>query len=307
MNMQRTFALDPAAVASAVREACLTELRAFKPGNVSFASSGHGMDATDFVASAHAVAGVIAAPATGVGERILRAIESTRAVVGFNTNLGIVLLCAPLVQAATQLSAERSLRLRLDRALAALDVMDAELAYRAIRLARPGGLGDVQRHDVAQAPHVTLLEAMREARQRDRIAAQYVTRYHDVLEIGVPIANQAARRWGRLDWVAVAVYLAFLSRFADSHIARKHGNETAFAVSREAGELEKFLVSAGDPDRAMPRLREFDRRLKAQSVNPGTSADLTVATLFAMDLDDLLDVAFRAPARLDSAGEPAGR
>lgn len=307
MSVERGFALDPATVAAAVREACLTELRAFKPGNVSFASSGHGMQAADFVASADAVAEVIAAPAAGVGERILRAIEATRAVVDFNTNLGIVLLCAPLVHAVTQLSAERSLRLRLDRVLAALDVVDAELAFRAIRLARPGGLGEADRHDVSQTPRVTLFEAMREARQRDRIAAQYVTRYHDVLETGVPVARRAARRWGRVDWVTVAVYLAFLSRFADSHIARKHGNETAFAVSREAGELEIMLGSSIDPGQAMPMLEEFDRDLKARFVNPGTSADLTVATLFAMDLDDLLDAAFRAQARKAGIGEPAGR
>jgi triphosphoribosyl-dephospho-CoA synthase len=307
MSMERRFALDPATVAAAVREACLAELRAFKPGNVSFASAGHGMQAADFVASAHAVAGIIAAPAAGVGERILRAIESTRTVVNFNTNLGIVLLCAPLVQAAMQLSAERSLRLRLDRVLAALDVTDAELAFSAIRLARPGGLGESDRYDVSQAPRVTLLEAMREARQRDRIAAQYVTRYHDVLETGVPVARRAARRWGRADWVAVTVYLAFLSRFADSHIARKHGNETAFAVTREAGELVMLLAGSTDPGEAMPMLEAFDRRLKARSVNPGTSADLTVATLFAMDLDDLLDAAFRAQARQAGIGEPAGR
>jgi triphosphoribosyl-dephospho-CoA synthase len=307
MERTRKLALDPAAIASAVREACVLEVRAFKPGNVSIASAGHGMNAPDFVASADAMAGVIAEPAMGVGERILRAVESTRVAVAFNTNLGIVLLCAPLVEAAIHRSAEQSLRLRLDRVLAALDVIDAELAYRAIRLAQPGGLGTADRHDVAEIPRVTLLEAMREARQRDRIAAQYVTRYHDVLKIGVPIARQATQRWGSREWAAVAVYLAFLSRFGDSHIARKHGNETAFAVSREAEELEKILAAARDPAGAMEKLEAFDRRLKARSINPGTSADLTVATMLAMTLDDLLDAAFRAPARNAFAGEPAGR
>jgi len=45
------------------------------------------------------MAAVIAVPGASVGRRILRAIQSTRAMVAFNTNLGIVLLCAPLAHA----------------------------------------------------------------------------------------------------------------------------------------------------------------------------------------------------------------
>lgn len=305
MNAPPAFSVEPAAAALAIRESCLAELRAFKPGNVSFASAGHGMQAQDFVASADAASGVMAAPAAGVGERILRAIESTRAVVACNTNLGIVLLCAPLVHAVIQHSPERSLRLRLQKVLAELDVRDAELAYQAIRLAGPGGLGRVDSHDVSGTPRITLLEAMREARPHDRIAAQYATRYHDVLETGVPLARHLKQRWGRTEWAAVGVYLAYLARFADSHIARRHGNEAAYAVTREAVELERCLVAADDPAQMLPQLEDFDRRLKARSINPGTSADLTVATLAVIMLDDSLEKASRATAREVLASEPA--
>ena len=61
------FCLAPTMVAEALRIASITEVHAFKPGNVSLASPGHGMRAEDFVASADAVAGVIAAPAPRVG------------------------------------------------------------------------------------------------------------------------------------------------------------------------------------------------------------------------------------------------
>jgi triphosphoribosyl-dephospho-CoA synthase len=305
MNAPPAFNVEPAVAAFAVREACITELHAFKPGNVSFASAGHGMHARDFVASADAMCNVLAAPAARVGERILRAVEATRAVVAFNTNLGIILLCAPLVHAAGLRSAERSLGLRLRGVLEDLDVRDAELAYRAIRLARPGGLGRVEHHDVADEPRITLLEAMREARQRDRIAAQYATQFHDVLQTGVPMLREAIRRRGRPEWATVELYLAYLARFADSHVARKAGNEAAHALACEAAGLERRLKAAAQPSQMLAELEAFDRRLKARSINPGTSADLTVATLVAMMLDDSLEKASRAAARDAFSGEPA--
>ncbi|HEV8645013.1 MAG TPA: triphosphoribosyl-dephospho-CoA synthase [Burkholderiales bacterium] len=303
MSTMETFALDPAETAAAIRDACLTEIRAFKPGNVSLASPGHGMSARDFIASADAMNAVIAVPGASVGRRILRAIEATRAVVPFNTNLGIVLLCAPLAHAVVEASGESGLRARLQAVLAALDVKDAVLAYQAIRLAEPGGLGRAERHNVAAVPVVTLLKAMREAHERDLIARQYVTDYRDIFEIGLPAARRALAHWGGREWAAVAVYLEFLSRFPDSHVVRKHGGEVAAAVSREAGMLVQALGRASDPAQEMPALGAFDRQLKAKSINPGTSADMTAATLVAMDLEDSLDRRFHECSAEVAAGE----
>ena len=288
MKATHAFALEPTAVAAAIRDACVTDVRAFKPGNVSTVSPGHGMRADDFIASADAMAVAIAAPVVDVGERILRAIEATRAVVPVNTNLGIVLLCAPLAHAATARLDEPRLRARLRAVLAGLDVYDAELAYRAIRMAEPGGLGRSDRHDVAQPPRVTLREAMDEARERDRIAYQYVTDYRDIFETGLPALHDGLTRWRSREWAAVHVYLTFLARYPDSHIARKHGADVAASVSLQARDLSQALGRAGDPAREMPALEAFDRQLKARSINPGTSADMTVATLVAMDLEDSL-------------------
>ncbi len=289
MKTPHTYALKPPAVAAVVRAACITDVRAFKPGNVSFASPGHGMRAEDFVASAQVMSVAIAAPAADVGQRILRAVEATQAVVQFNTNLGIVLLCAPLVHAAIGSSNELILCERLRPVLAGLDEYDAELTYRAIRMAKPGGLGRSDRHDVAQSPSVTLREAMGEASARDRIAHQYVTDYRDIFETGLPALEDGIARGLNREWAAVIVYLTFLARYPDSHVARKHGGEVAASVSLQARDLSQALERAGDPAQEMPELEAFDRQLKARSINPGTSADLTVATLVAMDLEDSLD------------------
>ena len=56
MTATHPFSLEPTTVAAAVWDACVTEVRAFKPGNVSVTSPGHGMHADDFIASADATA-----------------------------------------------------------------------------------------------------------------------------------------------------------------------------------------------------------------------------------------------------------
>jgi len=90
----------PQRIAQAFAQACREELDAPKPGNVHVFADGHRMTAADFERSAEAAAGPLAAAGARVGKRILGAVEATDAAVGANTNLGIVLLCAPLAAAA---------------------------------------------------------------------------------------------------------------------------------------------------------------------------------------------------------------
>jgi triphosphoribosyl-dephospho-CoA synthase len=171
--------------------------------------------------------------------------------------------------------------------LAALTVEDAAQAYRAIVLASPGGLGTVQRHDVHEPPRVTLLEAMREAAGRDRIAYQYAFGFADVFDVGLP-AGRAALAAGRDARAAVtAVYMAFLTRFPDSHVARKFGEGTARAVREEAARCLAKMAGAPAPA-AREQLLALDRDLKSRELNPGTSADLAVASWFCMAVEDLL-------------------
>lgn len=274
-------------VRDAVAAACIAELGALKPGNVHIYADGHGMTVADFQKSAQVTADVLGTPGLSVGDRILRGVEATMRTVGCNTNLGILLLCAPLAQAAHRGHLGPGLRAGLKLVLAALDVEDARLAYRAIRLANPAGLGTSDRHDVADLPTVTLLEAMREAQARDRIAAQYANDFADVFDLGVVRFRFALARWNRPEWAPTAVYLGFLSRFPDSHIVRGFGPEAADRVRWRAAALDRQFLKSRDPATLVDRLMEFDAELKAGEQNPGTSADLTVASLLAARLADM--------------------
>ena len=270
-------------VAAAVWRACIEELEAPKPGNVSFVSPGHGMTAAEFVASARCTADVLGTPGLSLGERVLRSVRATRAVAGCNTNLGIVLLCAPLAHAALDNRRDGSLRARLARVLEDASLTDTEQVFEAIRLAEPAGLGASARHDVRSPAAAPLLEVMREAENRDRVARQYARCYEDIFDLGLPALVESRRRWPGPQAV-VALYLAFLARFKDSHIERKLGAVAAQRVRLEAQRLVESLDVAVSSGMNIEDLTRFDRSLKSRHINPGTSADMTVATLLAGNL-----------------------
>lgn len=271
--------MTAAEIEAAFLAACLAELDALKPGNVHRFSAGHGMEVAHFEAAARAAAPAIARPGASVGARIEAAVTASLAVTGLNTNLGILLLCAPLAAAA-----ERSAPLReaLGDILATLDREDAAAVFRAIAAASPGGLGRRADHDVGAPPRIGLLDAMRLAADDDRIARQFITGFADVFDIGV--AGLHALADAAPEARTEAIYLAFLTAFPDSHIGRKFGLPTAEAVEREAREIAAGIEWRAPAAQRHPPLAAFDASLKARGLNPGTSADLTVASLFAAAL-----------------------
>jgi triphosphoribosyl-dephospho-CoA synthase len=280
-----------AAIAAAFVAACRDELDAPKPGNVHVFADGHRMSVADFMRSADAAVAPLTETGARVGQRILGAVEATRAIVGTNTNLGIILLCAPLAAAAEV--ATPTLRHALANVLESLDIADANLTFRAIARASPGGLGQAERHDVHAPATVTLRQAMAEAADRDRIAHQFSTDFEDIFDRGLGRFDKAAARWRDPKWAALAVYLGFLAACPDTHIARRYGVAAAEDVRRSAARFERRLSAAEEPDALLGDLLAWDRELKAGGLNPGTSADLTVATLFARRLTSAVNLKFR--------------
>ena len=276
---------EPAEIRALFIEACELDVLALKPGNVGLHGAGGEMCADDFIRSAHACAPAICRRDASLGERILGAVTATRAVVEHNTNLGIVLLCAPLVHAALGRDGGGDSRTAVAAVLERATVADAVLAYRAIRAARPGGMGRVDEADLADEPTVDLRAAMGLARSRDLVAAQYVDGYALVFDEVVPCLLEFQAKWGYAAWSAAGAYLALLSRYPDSLVARKHGAVKAQELSAEAAPLFESLAAADAPERLKPRLLEFDRRLKRSGFNPGTTADLVIAGLFIAGLE----------------------
>jgi triphosphoribosyl-dephospho-CoA synthase len=274
--------------------ACALDTEARKPGNVSRVSPGHGMEAGLFEAAAAPAAPGISSAGRPVGERIEEAVRAAWQATQCNTNLGIVLLCAPLLAAHERLGEARgfaALREALAGVLHSLTLDDARAAYRAIALARPGGLGRAGAQDVHEPPTVGLREAMALAAHRDRIAWQYQHGYTDVFGLGLPAfraarnASAAQRAGGEAAAARAlqATYLEFLAALPDSHIVRKHGDAVAQCVIAEALPW-RTRARRGDDLDADPAFARWDADLKARGLNPGTSADLCVAVALAAAL-----------------------
>jgi triphosphoribosyl-dephospho-CoA synthase len=272
-------------VASAAQLACLLEVAAPKPGNVSPARAFHDTRYEDYLASAAAIGpAMLGAGERPLGATIRRAVEDTARWTRANTNLGIVLLLAPLARAARVASGD-TLRERLRRVLAETTVDDAVDAYAAIRLAAPGGLGRADAEDVAAAPTVTLLQAMALAAARDAIAREYASGFASTFDVGAPALARA--RADGLAWpdAVVECYLTLLADTPDTHVARKLGAREAEAISARAREV---LAAGGVRDAAGRRaIAAFDAAISDErnARNPGTTADLTAAATFVVLLD----------------------
>ena len=315
--------INPESLQQAYLDACEAELQAFKPGNVSIHSAGHGMSVEDFRQSAKASAPPLCDPALSLGEKILHAIAATRNAVGCNTNLGIVLLAAPLMEAclnvdgsgsvetcdsphpgplpegegvscrftsaALKRTKETPLRENLRHVLAHTTREDAAWVYRAIRLAAPGALGESAEEDVRSDPTVTLLEAMQIAEGRDRIAWQYTNNYRNVFDLAIPRYHRWLNLWGDEQWATLAVFTGLLLAFPDSHIERKFGDRCTRRVVNRMTLVEQAIAVSGRPEQAMRIIRKVDAEFKSAGINPGTTADLTVACLLAVRLDRLFE------------------
>ena len=274
-----------AQVATAVELACRLEASAPKPGNVHPGRSFGDMRFEDFLASGRAIAPVMANAANRpLGRTILRAIEATREATAANTNLGLVLLMAPLARAA--LVSEAPLRESVREILGASTIDDAKWMYQAIRLAGAGGMGSAPEQDLATEPSRTLLEVMRLASGRDSVAYEYASNYDITFGHTLPMLRRA--RSDRLEWpdAVVESYLALLALRPDTLIARKLGATVAGEVSEQAA----GVVRAGGvrTRRGLEAIKAFDARLSDEhnSRNPGTTADLIAAGILVLLLED---------------------
>jgi len=264
-----------------VHIACLFEVSTDKPGNVTWGKDFWDTRFVDFMASAIAVGPAFRnAAETPVGEIVYRAVNDTGRLANTNTNLGMILLLAPLARAAAQGHPE-GLREGLRRVLAELTVEDAREAFRAIRLAAPGGLGRAGRYDVRQQDvDITLLQAMRLAQDRDTIAREYATDFAITFEVGyASLAGFWAEGHGFSDSV-IQAYLTILAQVPDTLIVRKQGRDAAREVSAQA----RAVLDAGGAftDSGRRAMQEFDRGIRdpRHRFNPGTTADLIAASLF---------------------------
>lgn len=277
--------MDRKLLESAALASFYGELEAFKPGNVSLYADGHDMTAVDFQKSAEVSVPILCEKDSGLGQRILHSVCATKEAVGCNTNLGMLLLFAPIIIAAeTGFKDSNELHKNLENTLSSITETDTEQVFEAIKLASPGGLGNVDSHDVNKKPDCSLIRAMALASHRDSVALQYKNNFQEIFNVGFMDIKNFEKRWNSVKWATVSCYLNFMSSMADSHIERKFGREEAENIKIKSRGIANSFNNASDPEDNIGLLQHFDKELKVKNYNPGTSADLTAASLLVYNL-----------------------
>ena len=260
--------------------ACIWEATAAKPGNVYRGADFDDLAYTDFLSSATVIGPIIdRTPEQGVGATILAAVAATRAAVATNTNLGMVLLIAPLAAIPDGLPLSK----HIEQTLAALTYEDTCHVYEAIPLSQPGGMGEVAEADVNEPPPagLTLRAAMAMAADRDLIARQYSNGFIEVFRTADRIERHVADGQPLGEAIVIA-FLELLAEEPDSLIARKGGVEAAHEVSQHAATILDSRRHGDESYRAMRAEYDFWLRADGHRRNPGTTADVIAAALFVL-------------------------
>jgi triphosphoribosyl-dephospho-CoA synthase len=252
--------------------ACLLEATARKPGNVHPGAAFPDLTYVDFLKSARAIAPLLSeTKADRIGESILHCVEATRNVTSSNSNLGMVLLLAPL----SAVPSEQTIADGIEAVLAGLNIDDARLVYQAIRLACPGGLGETETQDISDEPTGTLREVMALAAGRDAVAREYASGFQITIETAVPALKEYWERSTDWETAVIRLQLKLMAEFPDTLIARKCGR----AEAEQAAQRARATLEADDFESSLITLDHWLRETGNRR-NPGTTADLIVAALF---------------------------
>ena len=308
--------MDIEDVARAAQIAAALEVSGYpKPGNVHRTADLKEMTFEHFIASSIAIGpvlldvakkgfragkGEIKTADIEVGGAIKSAIENTmKWQRDGNTNLGSVLLLIPLAAAAGITLAKegkiemKKLRANLSNVLKSTTPEDALNVYDAILIANPEGLGKVNELDVKneaskkriKKERVSLYEIMKISSSGDNVSREWVTDMQITFEFGYPLVKKLYGRTKNMNTTTIQSFLEILSKYPDTFVQRIHGKEIAEKVSEKARVIIKkggMLTSAG---RIL--IAEFDKELRENGINPGTTADLTASSLMLAILDGM--------------------
>ena len=274
-----------------------------KPGNVHRTRNYDDMVFQDFVISAAVIGNTMEEVAqqskeiddlsnAELGKFILQAVNETNKWIETNTNLGIMMMCIPIAASAAISNDFEEIQENVGRLMDATTVEDAVNLYDAINVADAGGMGDQEEFDVMsekakdelRANNQTMYDVLKISAGWDRLANELTSKMPVCFEIGYPTFSNFWKSCDDVDVINKATVLTFmtiLSQIPDTLISRKYGDEVAESVSQKAGEILKFK----DDDSFVEKLLEFDDYLYESKLNPGTTADLTAASIFLSYLE----------------------
>ena len=258
--------------------ACHKDVEVTKPGNVSINSPHHDTTASDYLISSINSGSELFHADYTLGERVLNSIIATRNETPVNTNLGIIMLCAPIIHALLNYR-DLSLKEAIKNTISNADANDTAKICEAINITNPGGLGDAERYDTKSLPAVKLREIMGYSAGYDRISYQYHNDFEDIIDFILPNLEKNMIKYDSNDISISMTFLQILGKIPDSHISRKFGEEIAKKTSNHVNDLLKIQDKECSDDYLVKQLNNLDCEYKKKGINPGTTADLLVASL----------------------------
>ncbi len=269
-------------VKMAFEYACKLDVFSIKPGNVFLDHPAYGMTHKDFLQSSMACSDIICEQNIDIGEKILESVKASIDVVGCNTNLGIILLCSPIVEAIYLDNEHKLQQNNLKKVIDRIDLKQTKTIYKAINLANAGGMGLKDKFDLntKKSSDFILSEAMNFASSYDYIANEYTNYFNNIINTISLNWRNYFKLMGNAECATTATFLKLISSNPDSLIARKYGLDTAIEVSGKFKALSDEYCELKNPNIINNKLLLLDSELKIQGLNPGTTADVVVASIF---------------------------
>lgn len=283
--------MNPNEIAKMAQIASALEVSGYpKPGNVHRTRNFDDMEFEDFIISGIVIGDTIREACTDVdinnprlGKYILEAVAETDKWIKNNTNLGIVMMITPIAAAASISNNFDDIRENVKLLMGNTSVDDACDLYDAINIADAGGMGDQDEYDVASDSAKqelrdngqTMYDVLKISAPWDMLAREMTSDMPAVFEIGFPAYHELKEVKTQSD-ACVLTFLTILSQVPDTLISRKYGSDEALKISM----MTRDLLKLKDSDDFMDKVAEFDDYLYENKYNPGTTADLTAASIF---------------------------
>ena len=167
-------------------------------------------------------------------------------------------------------------------------VDDACDLYDAIAIASAGGMGEVDEYDVTsdsakdelRKNNQTMYDVLKISAPYDMLGREMTSDMPVVFELGYPTYHELKNK--SLNEACVMTFLTILSEVPDTLISREEDADTALKVSM----MTRDLLKLKDESDFNQKLAEFDDYLFDNGYNPGTTADLTAASIFVSNLKD---------------------
>ena len=261
-----------------------------KPGNVHRTRNFSDMEFEDFIISGIVIGDAIRQACSDVdvenprlGKYILQAVDETDRWIKNNTNLGIVMMTIPIAVAASISDSFDDIRENIKLLMNNTSVDDACDLYDAINIADAGGMGDQDEYDVSsenakdelRKNNQTMYDVLKISAPWDMLAREMTGDMSAVFEIGYPTYYEFSKRYSK-NRACVLTFLTILSQVPDTLISRKYGSDESLKISM----MTRDLLNLKDEDDFEDKLNQFDDFLFKNKYNPGTTADLTAASIF---------------------------